>query len=70
MHTYLKTASGVFAVGHYQIIGYEEASSEEKFIPMKHFARERDAAAFVSHLNGGELALTPAGFTEAFGSDA
>lgn len=54
MHTYKKVEAGLYTVGHYQTIGHEEASSEQKWVPMRDFGDEQKAAAFANYLNGGD----------------
>ena len=55
MHTYLNTDGGtMWTVGHYQIKGSEDFSSEHEWQPMKSFGSQHEAAAYVNYLNGGD----------------
>ncbi len=54
MHTYVKSkCENLWTVGHYRQIGHEESSSESKWIPMRDFTGETEAASYVNYLNGG-----------------
>jgi len=57
MHTFkkLRQQSGnyIWTVGHYEMRGYDESSSDYHWNAMADFNTEREAAAYVNYLNGG-----------------
>lgn len=53
MHTYLKAKDEqLWTVGHYRIIG-DTDGTEHKWMPMRDFDTELEAATYVNFLNGG-----------------
>lgn len=58
MHTYLKSKDGpTWTVGHYMMDSDEHYGSWHVWVPMRDFAKEEDAAAYVNYLNGGKGSL-------------
>jgi len=55
MHTYIKCKGeqSLWTVGHYRMEGYEDTSSDHRWMAMKDFSTEEEAARYVNYLNGG-----------------